>query len=64
LHSDVPVNGKDLKTAHAGMGVQASHFDALGRASCWDPRQLKVAAADKVALLDVLGPMQGDIVAH
>ena len=56
--------GKDMKTAHAGMGVQGNHFDALVEDLVGALDKFKVAEADKNALLAVLGPMKGDIVAH
>ncbi len=54
--------GKDMKTAHAGMGVQAQHFDALVEDLVGALDKFKVTAADKQALLGVLGPMKSDIV--
>ena len=56
--------GKDMKAAHAGMGVQASHFDALVEDLVAALDKYKVAEADKNALLSVLGPMKRDIVTH
>jgi hemoglobin len=54
--------GKDMKTAHAGMGIQSSQFDALVEDLVAALDKFKVADADKQALLGVLGPMKPDIV--
>jgi len=56
--------GKDMKSAHAGMGIQSSQFDALVEDLVGALDKFKVADADKQALLGVLGPMKSDIVAH
>jgi hemoglobin len=56
--------GKDMKTAHAGMGIQSGQFDALVEDLVGALDKFKVAEADKQALLGVLGPMKSDIVAH
>jgi hemoglobin len=56
--------GKDMKSAHAGMGIQDVHFNALVEDLVGALDKFKVAAADKNSLLSVLGPMKGDIVAH
>jgi hemoglobin len=56
--------GKDMKQAHAGMGVQDSHFAALVEDLVGALDKFKVAEADKATLLGVLGPMQSDIVTH
>lgn len=56
--------GKDMKSAHAGMGVQDAQFKALVEDLVGALDKFKVAAADKQALLGVLGPMKSDIVAH
>jgi hemoglobin len=55
--------GKDMKAAHAGMGVKGADFDALVEDLVGALDKFKVAAADKNALLGVLGPMKADIVA-
>ena len=54
--------GKDMKTAHAGMGIHDADFDALVEDLVGALDKFKVAAADKNTLLGVLGPMRGDIV--
>jgi len=54
--------GKDMKSAHAGMGIQSSQFDALVEDLVGALDKFKVAEADKQVLLGVLGPMKSDIV--
>ena len=54
--------GKDMKTAHAGMGVKSSDFDALVEDLTKSLDKFKVAKADKDTLLGVLGPMKAQIV--
>ena len=54
--------GKDMKTAHAGMGITDTHFDALVEDLQKSLDKFKVAAADQKTLLGVLGPMRGQIV--
>jgi len=54
--------GKDMRSAHAGMGVTSADFDALVEDLTAALDKFKVAAADKSALLGVLGPMKADIV--
>ena len=54
--------GKSMKAAHAGMGVKGADFDALVEDLVGALDKFKVAAADKNALLGVLGPMKSDIV--
>jgi hemoglobin len=54
--------GKDMKSAHAGMGIREADFNALVEDLVGALDKLKVAAADKNTLLGVLGPMKGDIV--
>ena len=54
--------GKDMKTAHAGMGVSGADFDALVQDLVATLDKFKVKEADKNALLGVLGPMKSDIV--
>jgi hemoglobin len=56
--------GKDMKSAHAGMGIQDMHFNALVEDLVGALDKFKVSAADKNALLALLGPMKGDIVSH
>jgi hemoglobin len=54
--------GKDMKSAHAGMGVTSADFDALVGDLVAALDKFKVAEADKQTLLGVLGPMKADIV--
>ena len=54
--------GKDMKTAHAGMGIASADFDALVEDLTKSLDKFKVSEADKNALLGVLGPMKSDIV--
>jgi hemoglobin len=54
--------GKDMKTAHRGMGVSTADFNALVEDLVGALDKFKVGAADKNQLLGVLGPMQGQIV--
>lgn len=54
--------GKDMKSAHAGMGIASADFSALVEDLVGALDKFKVKEADKNALLGVLGPMKGDIV--
>jgi hemoglobin len=54
--------GKDMKAAHAGMGVSGADFDALVEDLVAALDKFKVKPGDKQALLGVLGPMKKDIV--
>jgi hemoglobin len=54
--------GKDMKTAHAGMGLSEAHFNALVEDLVATLDQFKVGAQEKKELLSVLGPMKKDIV--
>ena len=54
--------GRDMKSAHAGMGITGADFDALVEDLVGALDKFKVAATDKNTLLGVLGPMKGDIV--
>lgn len=54
--------GKDMKTAHAGMGISSADFDALVGDLVSSLDKFMVKDADKQALLGVLGPMKKDIV--
>jgi hemoglobin len=54
--------GKDMKTAHAGMGVKGEHFDALVQDLVSALDKFKVGEKEKNELLGVLGPMKKDIV--
>jgi hemoglobin len=54
--------GKDMKTAHAGMGISSDDFDALVQDLVAALDKFSVKDGDKQALLGVLGPMKKDIV--
>lgn len=54
--------GKDMKTAHKGMGVSTADFTALVEDLVKALDKFKVPKAEKDELLGVLGPMQKDIV--
>ena len=57
-------SGKDMKAAHAGMGIHDADFNALVEDLVGALDKFKVTEADKNALLAVLGPMKADIVTH
>jgi len=54
--------GKDMKTAHAGMGVKSPDFDALVEDLKKSLDKFKVPAKEQGELLGALAPMKGDIV--
>jgi len=54
--------GKDMKVAHAGMGVKEEHFNALVENLVKTLDEFKVPDKEKNELLGILGPMKGDIV--
>ena len=54
--------GKDMKSAHAGMGISNANFDALVEDLTKSLGKFKVAKADQDQLLGVLGPMRPQIV--
>jgi hemoglobin len=54
--------GKDMKAAHAGMGISSADFDALVEDLVAALDKFMVKDGDKQALLGVLGPMKKDIV--
>ena len=54
--------GRDMKTAHAGMGITGPQFDALVEDLIATLDKFKVPAPEKNELLSVLGPMKSDIV--
>jgi hemoglobin len=54
--------GKDMKSAHAGMGITGPDFDALVQDLVASLDKFMVKDGDKQALLGVLGPMKKDIV--
>ena len=55
-------SGKDMKTAHQGMGITESDFDALVQDLVASLDAFKVGEREKGELLAVLGPMKKDIV--
>ena len=54
--------GKDMKSAHAGMGISGADFGALVEDLVAALDKFKVGDREKNDLLGALGPMQGDIV--
>ena len=54
--------GKDMKTAHAGMGITEANFTALVEDLVKSLNKFKVAKADQDVLLGVLGGMKSQIV--
>ncbi|PWU09773.1 MAG: group 1 truncated hemoglobin [Terriglobia bacterium] len=54
--------GKDMKTAHMGMGISGADFNALVEDLIATLDKFHVKEQDKNALLGALGPMQKDIV--
>src|SRR5215831_7377674 len=56
--------GMDMKSAHAGMTITASDFDALVEDLVAALDKFKVDGEEKQQLLGVLGPMKSDIVAN
>ena len=54
--------GRDMKTAHMGMGVADAHFAALVEDLVKSLDKFKVPEREKNELLGVLGPMKTDIV--
>ena len=55
-------SGKDMKTAHAGMGISNADWDALVGDLGKSLNKFKVKKADQKALVALLAPMKGDIV--
>ena len=54
--------GKDMKTAHAGMGIKDADFNALVDDLVKALDKYKVGEKEKAELLGALGGMKGDIV--
>lgn len=54
--------GRDMKTAHAGMGIDDPAFDALVEDLVKALDKFSVPQQEKDELLAVLGPMRSDIV--
>jgi hemoglobin len=55
-------SGRDMKTAHAGMGISGDEFDALVGDLVATLNKFKVPEREKNELLGALGPMKGEIV--
>lgn len=55
-------DGRDMKEAHAGMGVTAGEFDAQVDVLVATLGHFGVTAEDQAELLGLLAPMRGDIV--
>lgn len=56
--------GKDMKTAHAGMGITDADFNALVEDLSGALDKFNVGAKEKSELLGALGSMKPDIVGH
>ena len=54
--------GKNMKAAHAGMGIQAEHFDAMVEDLTATMNQFNVKPADQKELIAKLAPMKRQIV--
>lgn len=54
--------GKDMKSAHAGMGITSPDFNALVEDLTGALDKFKVGPMEKNDLLGALGPMKSDIV--
>ena len=54
--------GRDMRSAHAGMGVTDAHFNALVEDLVKSLDKFKVPEREKGELLALLGPMKADIV--
>src|SRR5438132_779195 len=54
--------GKDMKTAHKGMGISGADFNALVEDLVGALDKFKVGQHEKDQLLGALGPMKADIV--
>ena len=54
--------GGDMRSVHAGMGIQAKHFNALVEDLGKSLNKFKVPAREQRELVAILGPMKRDIV--
>ena len=54
--------GRDMRTAHAEMGITSAQFDALVGDLVATLNKFKVGEGERKELLGVLGPMKADIV--
>ena len=55
-------SGRDMKTAHAGMGITGAQFDALAGHLVEALDKFKVPEKEKGEILSLVGPMKTDIV--
>jgi hemoglobin len=55
-------SGRDMKAAHAGMGVSSAQFDALAGHLVAALDKLKVPEKEKAELLALVAPTKADIV--
>ena len=55
-------SGRDMKSAHAGMGIQSSHFDALVQDLGKALNKFRVPAREQRELVALLAPTKKDIV--
>jgi hemoglobin len=54
--------GGDMRSVHAGMGIQSKHFDALVQDIGKTLNKFKVPAREQKELVAILAPMKRDIV--
>ena len=54
--------GRDMRSAHAGMGIQGKHFNALVEDLGKSLRKFKVPPREQRELVAILAPMRRDIV--
>jgi hemoglobin len=54
--------GRDMKSAHAGMGIRGKDFDALVQDLGKSLNKFKVPPREQKELVAILGPMKKDIV--
>ena len=54
--------GGDMRSVHAGMGIQSKHFNALVEDLGKSLNKFKVPAREQRELVAILGPMKKDIV--
>jgi hemoglobin len=54
--------GGDMRSVHAGMGIQTKHFNALVEDLGRSLNKFKVPAREQRELVAILGPMKRDIV--
>ena len=61
-HGRCKYTGKDMKAAHAGMGIKEEHFIWLVEDLTKALDTHKVAEKEKAELLAILGPMKAEVV--